>query len=215
MRPLYIHRSLIWSLAAHGLGAVVLTVWGATSVPRSKGASNGISEFVEVTTDESRSLRTSSGPGADKRQPSRHLVRKKRLQEDQALSQTPRETSAASGALTEMASKGDTTQSGTSGRGGNSVRSSYLGSVLATIERNKFYPREARKRRLAGEVTVAFRIHKDGTATDIRVDCECAHAVLNKAAVAVVASIGKFDPIPAELGLEKIDLKVPIEFELL
>jgi len=52
----------------------------------------------------------------------------------------------------------------------HAVPQRYLGELLAHIERNKYYPRAARRRHVEGRVRVAFMLLDDGRIMDIKVD---------------------------------------------
>jgi len=59
-------------------------------------------------------------------------------------------------------------------------REHYLAELLAHIEANKFYPRSARRRRLEGDVEVAFRLLDDGRVQEL--DLDSGPALLRSAA---------------------------------
>lgn len=95
-----------------------------------------------------------------------------------------------------------------------SVRERYLYELEAFINQHKSYPARARHMGLSGRVEVAFHLDLDGTIRDPHVVRPCIHDLLNDAAVKLVADVGKFRPIPAELAVPVLHVTVPIEYEL-
>lgn len=95
-----------------------------------------------------------------------------------------------------------------------SVRERYLYELEAFINQHKSYPVRARHMGLSGRVEVAFHLDLDGTIRDPHVVRPCIHDLLNDAAVKLVADVGKFRPIPAELAVPVLHVTVPIEYEL-
>ncbi len=93
-------------------------------------------------------------------------------------------------------------------------KAEYLKAVREEIERNKYYPRIARKLHQTGIVEVEFVIRKDGRIEKISVITPCRHSRLNKAAVKTLEKIGSFKPLPAVFDSERLVLKVPINYKL-
>lgn len=116
---------------------------------------------------------------------------------------------------------GNTAQStGLSGPAGDmagvqvSLRARYLYELEVFLNQHKVYPPRARHLGMSGRVEVAFHLAGDGTITDPHVVRPCIHDLLNRAAVDLVASVGRFRPIPAELQLSVLHVTVPIQYEL-
>lgn len=95
-----------------------------------------------------------------------------------------------------------------------SVRERYLFELENFINRDKPYPARARHLGMSGLVKVAFHLNQDGEITDPHVVRPCIHDVLNRAAVELVSNVGRFRPIPPELGLAVLHVTVPIQYEL-
>lgn len=98
--------------------------------------------------------------------------------------------------------------------GSEDVRRAYLADLVAAIHRNKFYPRQSRRRREQGTVVVAFTIEKDGTLSDVRVTNSSSIARLDRAALKTLSRLSPFRPIPAGLARDRWPIRVPIEFSL-
>lgn len=95
-----------------------------------------------------------------------------------------------------------------------SVRARYLAHVLRRIQMVKFYPAEARRGRRQGTVKVRFTVLRDGSVTGLSVTHSSGHAVLDGAALATVKRAAPFGAIPAELGVGRLDIVVPIVYRL-
>lgn len=91
----------------------------------------------------------------------------------------------------------------------------YKRALEAEIARNKRYPRMARRLGQEGTVEVGFVILRDGQLSDVRVVKGSGHAPLDRAAVDTLERLGRFQPIPPELGRESWNLVVPMSYDLL
>ncbi len=94
------------------------------------------------------------------------------------------------------------------------IKAAYLMVVRKKIERNKYYPRNAKKLRQTGMVEVRFTILKDGSIKSIEVVSACRHSRLNRAAVKTLEKIGSFKPLPNVFDADELTLKVPINYKL-
>jgi len=94
------------------------------------------------------------------------------------------------------------------------IEREYTGALLAAIERHKRYPLRARRRGEQGVVTVLFTLQRDGTISEVRVGAGSSSSSLDRAASGAVTALGRFEPIPPQLGRERWELKVPIRFVL-
>ena len=95
-----------------------------------------------------------------------------------------------------------------------SLKQRYLKKLLARIHRKKHYPYRARRRHEEGEVLVSFVIGQAGEISNIRVSRSSGHPILDKAAIKTVTRVGPMSPLPAELGINRWELAVPIAFDL-
>lgn len=94
------------------------------------------------------------------------------------------------------------------------VKASYKASVKALIEARKYYPKQAKRLKQQGVVTVRFTILANGKITNIKVIGNAKYKRLNQGAIETLKKIGKFSPIPKELGMKRMELDVPIEYIL-
>ncbi len=94
------------------------------------------------------------------------------------------------------------------------IKAAYLIAVREKIERNKYYPRSAKKLHQTGKVELKFTILKDGSIKSIEVVSACRHSRLNRAAVKTLERIGKFAPLPDAFDTGEVTLKVPINYML-
>jgi protein TonB len=88
----------------------------------------------------------------------------------------------------------------------------YLADLMQRIHRRKFYPRAARQQRKSGRVVVGFEVLRKGEIKNIRVLEPSGSPLLDEAALNTVRDISPAAPLPAELGLARLNLAVPIVF---
>lgn len=94
------------------------------------------------------------------------------------------------------------------------LKSEYLTSLIKHINRKKFYPRKARKRRDEGQVMIAFTIQKSGDFTRVRITGSSGSGILDKAALKTIKRLSPFEPLPERVGMDRWELVVPISFTL-
>jgi len=90
----------------------------------------------------------------------------------------------------------------------------YQSALSAAINRQKFYPRMARRLRQQGVVTVAFTVQADGRIKDIHVVESSGRSLLDKGAVAAIRRVGRFHPFPPALKLERMPLRISLNYNL-
>ena len=61
---------------------------------------------------------------------------------------------------------------------------------------------------------VALKLGKKGNILDLFLVEECPFESLNHAALDTISGIGKFPPIPDELGMNELTLKIPVEYKI-
>lgn len=93
------------------------------------------------------------------------------------------------------------------------LKNQYFSDLKAHIEQHKHYPMISRRLGQTGRVVVAFTLHEDGTLTNIHLHQSCPFERLNVAALDAVKSVGKFKPIPKEIGDQFLDIQVPMEYQ--
>ena len=107
------------------------------------------------------------------------------------------------------ASSGNT---GRSREAGNAVVSNYPGKVFAKLRRSLRYPREARSKRIRGEVHVRFTVSRAGGVGSIGVARSSGSPLLDNAALETVRRAAPFPAIPAEAGRSSWSFTVPLAF---
>lgn len=108
----------------------------------------------------------------------------------------------------------ETLQASASSLQQESLKRRYLKRLLARIHRKKHYPYRAQRRHEEGEVLVSFVIGQAGEISNIRVSRSSGHPSLDKAAIKTVTRVSPMKPLPAELGISRWELAVPIAFNL-
>jgi protein TonB len=92
----------------------------------------------------------------------------------------------------------------------SAIRDRYTSLIRRLIRKNLYYPKAAIRMRMYGTVTVGFVVQKDGSITDIRI-LSGGKSLLKKGAIRTIESISP-PPIPSELGVNQLELSIPIEF---
>ncbi len=99
-------------------------------------------------------------------------------------------------------------------RGVSEGRETYLGRLLAQLNRFKHYPPEARKAHIEGVVQVHFVMEADGHLTRAEIQKSSGRPALDKEALALMERAQPLPPLPADFPTHTLDAVVPIEFSL-
>jgi protein TonB len=94
------------------------------------------------------------------------------------------------------------------------TRDSYLGRVLAQLNRFKQYPRAARQARIEGVVMLHFVMDADGKVQRAEIAKTSGRAVLDAEALALIQRAQPLPALPADFPTRSLDAVVPIEFSL-
>jgi protein TonB len=86
--------------------------------------------------------------------------------------------------------------------------------IAAALERNKRYPADASRRRQHGVARVAFSIDRKGYVLASRIVHGSGSAALDEETLALLQRAQPFPPPPPELAGDRIDLVVPVRFDL-
>ena len=92
------------------------------------------------------------------------------------------------------------------------LKTMYKAELRARIDQNKNYPTLSRKLGQQGVVEIEFAVLADGKLVDIKIASPSKFEALNKAALDSVESVGTYKPIPKEIAMDRLNLKVPIRF---
>ena len=96
----------------------------------------------------------------------------------------------------------------------NSIEDTYLSKVKAKIEKNKVYPKIAKKLNQSGKVLVSFDILKDGKVINIRIIQNSKFEKLDEASIELLTKIGFFEAIPNELNKTVWNIQIPINYQI-
>lgn len=94
------------------------------------------------------------------------------------------------------------------------ARTRYLEEVLARVQRTRFYPVPARRRRQEGTVRVRFTILSNGEVRGIETIGPSGHAALDDAATETVRRAAPFDPFPEAIEEDALTAVVPVVYRL-
>jgi periplasmic protein TonB len=86
--------------------------------------------------------------------------------------------------------------------------------IAATLERNKRYPSEARQRRQQGVAQIAFTLDRKGYLVASHIVRGSGYASLDQESLQLLQRAQPFPPPPTELSGERVDLIVPVRFNL-
>lgn len=104
--------------------------------------------------------------------------------------------------------------SANSGGRAATVKEIYISEVRSRIEANKSYPLISRRMGQTGTAVVAFTLLKDGSIIDLHVHKSSKFDRLDASALDAVKKVGRFNPIPQEVGVSQMDITVPVKFYL-
>ena len=90
----------------------------------------------------------------------------------------------------------------------------YEQALAALLEKNKFYPRRARRRRLEGDGVIQLKIAKSGKLLESVVTRSTGSAVLDRAIEEIVERAQPLPPLPVEYHPSTMTVKVPLSFAL-
>ena len=88
----------------------------------------------------------------------------------------------------------------------------YASVLLAWLERHKEYPRAAQQRRQQGVVLLYIVIDRDGRVIDSRIQKSSGHRLLDDAALAMLERAQPLPPMPDDMGKERLEFAVPVQF---
>jgi len=96
----------------------------------------------------------------------------------------------------------------------NSITNEYLSKVKKLIEKNKKYPKSAKRLKQMGKVYLSFTIGKNGEIRNVKISKGSKYKRLNKATLEILSKINKFDPIPKELKKSTWNITVPVVYKI-
>jgi len=93
-------------------------------------------------------------------------------------------------------------------------RDSYLGRLLAQLNRFKQYPRAARQARIEGVVMLHFVMAADGKVVSFEISKSSGRPVLDAEALALIQRAQPLPALPPDFPTRTLDAVVPVEFSL-
>ena len=94
------------------------------------------------------------------------------------------------------------------------LENEYLAKVKNKIEKNKVYPKVAKRLNQTGKVIVSFDILKDGKVTNIKIINKSKFEKLDEASIELLTNIGFFEAIPNELNKTVWNIQIPINYQI-
>ena len=94
------------------------------------------------------------------------------------------------------------------------TRDSYLGRLLAQLNRFKQYPRAARQARIEGVVMLHFVMDADGKVQSFEIAKSSGRPVLDAEALALIQRAQPLPALPPDFPTRTLDAVVPIQFSL-
>ena len=105
-------------------------------------------------------------------------------------------------------------QSNSNNERNKNLESEYLAKVKNKIEKNKVYPKVAKRLNQTGKVIVSFDILKDGKITNIKIIDKSKFEKLDEASIELLRNIGFFEAIPNELNKTVWNIQIPINYQI-
>ena len=95
-----------------------------------------------------------------------------------------------------------------------SIEASYLSKIRHQIEKNKTYPKTAKRLNQTGKVYVTFIIEKDGRIKNCKIEKSSQFDSLDEASLETLMKIANFEAIPKELNKDSWEITVPIVYQI-
>ncbi len=99
-------------------------------------------------------------------------------------------------------------------RGEDSLLAKYLSKLIQKIAENRYYPSIGHRLKQSGTVMISLLIAKDGKISNIAVSKKSFFERLDQAAFKTVKDLTHFRPLPQELGVDQLEVTIPIEYRL-
>jgi protein TonB len=109
---------------------------------------------------------------------------------------------------------GDGVGSGAGGGNSTNPRALYAGAITRLIQQNLHYPLSAKKLGQQGVVLMNIVISKDGKILKSEITKKSPYQAFNTSSLEIIRRVGKFPPIPKEIGLDQYDVTIPVKYIL-
>jgi protein TonB len=90
----------------------------------------------------------------------------------------------------------------------------YLNRLRRWLAKYKKYPEDALKRKVEGEVVVAFTLARDGTVLAAQVEKSSGSATLDEAAVRMLHDASPVPPVPERYKGRELRLTIPVDYSI-
>lgn len=99
--------------------------------------------------------------------------------------------------------------------GGNpGAKRDYMTRLAAILARHKRYPRRAQSRRQEGVGHLYFVVEANGAVGAMRLTKSTGHRLLDDEILDILGRIGRLPPIPDDVGVARLEIVVPVNFDL-
>ncbi|MEM6355025.1 MAG: TonB family protein [Pseudomonadota bacterium] len=99
--------------------------------------------------------------------------------------------------------------------GGNpGAKRDYMSELAAILARHKRYPRRAQSRRQEGVGHLYFVVDASGAVGAMRLTKSTGHRLLDEEILAILGRVGRLPPIPEDVGVARLEIVVPVNFDL-
>ena len=93
------------------------------------------------------------------------------------------------------------------------IKENYINELYELLNKNKHYPKMARRRHLEGTSYVGFTLCKDGSIKNVVLIKSSGHKILDKASLKLLKKIRSYKPIPKTVSRVSLNLKIPIKYK--
>lgn len=90
----------------------------------------------------------------------------------------------------------------------------YYAKLSAHLNRKKRYPKEAKKARQQGVVTVRFTVHSDGRISATSIRKSSGHALLDQATIELMQRVAPLPKFPRSMTRDSVTISLPIDYSL-
>lgn len=86
--------------------------------------------------------------------------------------------------------------------------------IAAHLERNKRYPRAAKRDGITGTPVVRFAVNRRGRVSDVSIRTSSGNAALDEATVELLQRVSPLPAMPRSMGRDSVTITLPIEYSL-
>ncbi|EWY40397.1 hypothetical protein N825_36935 [Skermanella stibiiresistens SB22] len=96
----------------------------------------------------------------------------------------------------------------------SSVMPTFQQRLLQHLDRHKRYPQASQRRRQQGTAMLRFTMDAEGNVLSYRLERSSGHEALDEEVLAMIQRSQPLPRIPADLGRDRLELVVPVQFSL-